>query len=320
MKKNKLKIIALALFVGLAATFFLSADSENKNPEEPIINEREAPGAELSQPIVNRLEGVSLPDIEAEAAYSVYLKDGQEQILFSRDRNEPLPIASITKLMTALIVYENYDLSEPIGVPESEYFTDSHLRDLRVFADTTFEELLHPLLLESNNSGAYAAATAPDDIEFDDFIKMMNQRADELKMKRTIYHNPSGLDTVRGVNLSSARDTAKLIEKLLEYDLLWEIMQKRSYEVHSHRSSVYYLIETTNKFLDGSYFTNRPDWHQNIIGGKTGFTYRAMGCLVMVLEVDDGYIINVILGADGREERFEEMENLIDWIYRAYEI
>lgn len=320
MKKSKLKLIVTVLLVSLGVAGFLTISSEEPEPEEPIINEREPRKIELNQPIVNRLEGVSLPDIQAEAAYSVYLKDGEEQILFSRNRNERLPIASITKLMTALVVYENYDLSQPIGVPESRYFTDSHLDDLRVFTDTTFGELLYPLLLESNNSGAYAAATAPQTIDFADFIGMMNRQASELGMRRTVYHNPSGLDTVKGVNLSTARDISKLVEELLKHDLFWEIMQKRSHEIHSHRSSVYYLIETTNRFLDGTYFSSRPDWHQSIIGGKTGFTYQAMGCLVMVLEVDGGYMINVILGANGREDRFEEMEKLIDWTYEAYEI
>lgn len=320
MKKNKIKLISIIFLVGFGVAGFLTINSEESPTKDPAINEREPREVELTQPIVDRLEGVSVPDIEAEAAYSVYLKDGDKQVLFSRNRNERLPIASLTKLMTALIVYEKYDLSQPIGVPESDYFTDSHLNDLRVFADTTFKELLYPLLLESNNSGAYAAATAPENIDFDDFIEMMNRQASELGMRRTVYHNPSGLDTVKGVNLSTARDISKLVEELLKYDLFWDILQKRSYEIHSHRSSVHYSIETTNRFLDGTYFSKRPDWHQDIIGGKTGFTYQAMGCLVMVLEVDEGHMINVILGANGREDRFEEMEKLIDWTYKAYEI
>lgn len=322
-KKSSGLIILAILAIGFG---WFAFGGEDPDPEDvnSQINEREISNSEDEKNrdyLIERNRGVEVAEIKAEAAYSIYVEDEESQILFSRNRNEKLPIASLTKLMTALVVYNNYDLSEPIGIPDSDYFTNRHLNNLRVFSDTTFEELLYPLLLESNNSGAYAAATAPEDVEFDDFISLMNKTADNLGMTRTTYHNPSGLDTVRDVNLSTARDTAKLTKHLLDIPLFWEIMEKRSYEVRSRRSGTYYLVQTTNKFLDGSYFNNSyPEWYDNIIGGKTGFTYEAMGCLVMVLEAEDGYMINVVLGASGREERFQEMEKLIDWIHKAYNI
>ncbi len=323
MKKSNIKkIIIIVLVLAITGLTWQVANTE-EGAEEPVINER---GVNSNTDtienyyLLERKKGVSIPEIKAEAAYSVYLKDDERQVLFSRGRNERLPIASITKLMTALVVYENYDLSESIGIPDSEFFTDSHLSDLKVFTDTTFGELLYPLLLESNNSGAYAAATAPEEVDFDDFIQMMNSTADKLGMRRTVYYNPSGLDTIKGVNLSTARDVSMLIERLLDVDIFWDIMEKTRYDIHSHRADLYYRITTTNRFLDGTYFNIRPDWHSEIIGGKTGFTYEAMGCLVMVLEVDGGYMINVILGADGRLERFQEMEKLINWTHKAYEI
>lgn len=318
----KIKKVALILLVIAITGFGWVVFGDRDSNPEPQINEREPQNEVEYQDdyLIERKKGVSSPEINAKAVYSLYIEDGKDQILFSRNRNKKLPIASITKLMTALVVYENYDLSEPIGMPESRYFTDSHLSDLRVFTDTNFEELLYPLLLESNNSGAYAAATAPEEVDFDDFIGMMNSTASELGMRRTTYHNPSGLDTVRGVNLSTARDISILIERLLEVDKFWDIMEKSIYNIHSHRSDLHYRIMNTNRFLNGTYFSEKPVWYEDILGGKTGFTYQAMGCLVMVLEVDDGYMINVILGADGRMERFEEMEKLINWTYKAYEI
>ncbi len=323
MKINTRKVLIclFVLFLGVIPLFILNGD-QGSDHEDEVNNIRQRQPDKNYSPdyLIDRNKGVGLPDISAESIYSVYFEDGQEQILFSRNRNKKLPIASITKLMTALVVYENYDLSESIGIPDSSFFTNSHLADLRVFTDTTFEELLYPLLLESNNSGAYAAATAPDDVDFDDFIEMMNLTASDLGMKRTTYHNPSGLDTVRDINLSTARDVSILVEHLLEIPLFWDIMEKRYYDISSHKSDLHYRVTTTNRFLDGTYFNSQPDWYGNIIGGKTGFTYQAMGCLVMVLKQGDGYIVNVILGADGRMERFEEMEKLINWTYKAYEI
>ncbi|MGM0438870.1 MAG: D-alanyl-D-alanine carboxypeptidase family protein [Patescibacteria group bacterium] len=319
--KNKKTLFLLGIVLVIFAGSFFVADSENKEKtNSPKIHERKPKEVINDDLLIDRVKGVGTVDINAEAAYSIYFKDEDSQVLFSRNRNEQLPIASLTKLMTALVVYENYDLSDSIGIPDSKYFTDSHLNDLRVFTDTTFKELLYPLLLESNNSGAYAAATAPKNIDFDDFIELMNKKADELGMRRTKYYNPSGLDTVKGVNLSTARDVSKLMRELLDVSLFRDILQRKDYEIKSKKSDLHYSVTTTNRFLDGTYFSKKPDWYEDILGGKTGFTYQAMGCLVMVLEVEDGYVVNVVLGANGRNQRFEEMEKLTNWIYKAYEI
>ncbi len=269
---------------------------------------------------IKRAKGFSVPEIEAKAIYSFYYENGEKEILFSRNRNEQLPIASITKLITAMIVYDRYELSELVGLSESRLINDSNLRDLRIFSNTTYYDLLYPLLLESNNSSAYVAAIASNDIDFDKFIEIMNKKAEKMGMRRTIYHNPSGLDSLRGVNKSTAKDIGILIKEILDIPLFWEIMQEDSYRIYSAQSTLYYNVETTNQFLDGRHFNQSdiPDWHDKIIGGKTGFTTRAGGCLVMVLKVGDGYLVNIILGAEGHNERFEEMEKLIDWLFEAY--
>ncbi len=323
MKKNKLIKISLFLSLLFLILFSLTRwiySGESKEKESVKIHEREVSTLDYYN-LVERVEGVKEPDINSEAAYSVYVKDGEEDVLFSRNRNKQLPMASLTKLMTAFVIYENYDLNREIGISDSVYFNDSHLSDLRIFSTTTFRELLHPLLIESNNSGAYAAAIAPEEISFDDFVGFMNSTAQEIGMNRTKYYNPSGLDNEKGTNLSTARDLTKLIRKILEVPTLRDILKKDQYQLSSKNSTVHYTVKTTNKFIDGSYFNGqRPDWQQRIIAGKTGFTYSAGGCLMIVLEDEssDGYMINIILGAEGREERFKEMEKLINWTEKAY--
>lgn len=325
--QNK-KIIITIIIVFLTGFFLLMGNifpQEKTSPENEIKVKEKNLAAEIfnNNLLTGRKMGIAPPDIEAKAVYSVYYnKKGAHEILFSRGRLKKLPIASITKLMTALVVYENYDLNSPIGIPDLKLFSNVHLKDLRIFSDTTYREILYPLLLESNNSGAYAVAVAPDNINFNDFVRMMNNKAEEIGMKRTIFYNPSGLDNTEGINLSTAYDVSLLVERLLEIPLFWEIMQQKSYDIYSKKTDLYYRITTTNHFLDNTYFQEeKPDWYSDILGGKTGFTYQAMGCLVMVLEPDDNeYLINIILGANGYQERFEEMEKLIDWIYQAYKI
>ncbi len=314
----KIKLLILSVLLLLTGGFFIFSGGEEPD-EGPDIRMREPANYE-TESVLERKRGVSPPEIEAEAVYAVYLEGEDKEVLFSRNRNASLPIASLTKLVTALVVYENLNLDEPIGIPDSDLFTDAHLRDLRVFPETTFGELLYPLLLESNNSSAYAAATAETD--FDDFMSFMNQKADRLGMRQTHFYNPSGLDNIRGVNRSSPRDLVKLTERILEIPLFWEIMRRPTYNITSRSSDLHYRVETTNQFLDGSYFGFiAPEWLSDIKGGKTGFTYRAGGTLLMVLEPEEGsYLIYVILGSEGHNERFEEMEKLINWTYKAYKI
>ncbi len=325
---NKSLAIVIILITFFVSLLFLNnplaediPDDPDRGESEPVIMER-TPGENYIDQ-VRRLRGVELPIINARAAYSVYYDgEGNEKVLYSRNRNEKLPIASITKLMTALIIYENYDISSPVKVSDSVIFSDSQLADLRIFSNTTYKDLLHSLLLESNNSAAYLASIAPEDIDFYDFIEIMNQRANELGMSGTKFYNPSGLDNLGGVNLSTPRDLVKLTERLLEIPLFWEIMQKDYYNIYSS-ADLYYRVETTNRFLNNQYFNyNNPDWHDMIMGGKTGFTHQSLGCLIIVLEDEenDGYIINIILGAGDHHQRFEEMEKLIDWVFKAYEI
>lgn len=313
MKKTNLVLIIVAVL--LTAVYF-PADSKNEK-DSVEIKEKEISYVDYYK-FVDRKE-LSAPQINALTAYSVYIKDDEKEILFSKNRNKRLPIASLTKLMTSLVIYDNYNLSKSIGISGSKMVKDSHLSDLRVFSTTSFRELLYPLLIESNNSGAYAAAIAPKNITFEKFVDLMNEKARELDMQRTVYYNPSGLDNMIGINLSTARDQSKLIEELLNFPLFWDILSKKSYELTSSSGSLSYQVKTTNKFLDGSYFQGMyPDWYSEIKGGKTGFTYAAGGCLIIVLEKDGGHVVNIILGADGREERFREMEKLINWVNKAY--
>lgn len=251
--------------------------------------------------------------IDAAAAISVYWDGENERILYRKNIEETLPIASISKMFTALVVYENYVMEEPIGISDRDMFTIPGLQDLRIWEDTKIKDVLYPLLLESNNSVANALAIQDKRFLENDFIEEMNKKAKEIGLSNTFFVNPSGLDEKNASNISTAKDLYTAIKYVLENTDLFSIMSTPAYRVYSFDRSVYYTTINTNQFL----FSGNNDWQERIVGGKTGFTFRALGCLLLVIEAPngEGYIISVILGAS---DRFKEMEKLVNFVHQAY--
>jgi len=132
-------------------------------------------------------------------------------------------------------------------------------------------------------------------------------------MNDSFFDNPTGLDPEESgteINYSTANDLAKLVKSLLEKPLIWEILSTPQYSLYGPE-----LVNTNRFLIDDSNI-----WQNRIIGGKTGYTEQAGGCLVLVMESprDRGTLINVILGARGTEDRFNEMKRLVDWLNQAY--
>ncbi len=290
---------SLLLFFWSAQSFF-SAEQTDYTHTELIRHYPER----VSNEIIN---------IDAAAAISLYWDGEKERVLYQKNTTESLPIASISKIFTALIVYEEYAMDEPIGITDRDMFTVPGLQDLRIWEDTRIGDVLYPLLLESNNSIANALALQEKRFLQNDFIREMNKKAKEMGLSNTHFVNPSGLDERNATNISTARDISEAIKYILKKTDLFSVMSTPSYRVYSYDRSVYYTTINTNQFL----FSGNYEWQNRIVGGKTGFTYRALGCLLLVLESPDGegYIINVVLGAN---DRFREMERLVNFVHKAY--
>jgi len=254
-------------------------------------------------------------EFSSRAVRSVYYhpRRGRE-VLLNKNQHEELGLASVTKLMTALVSLENYDLTDSLDIEDVRFSTDRRLSGARVFTDTKLVELLYPLLLESNNGVAYGLSIHEGRI--DSFTEKMNQKADQLGMRDTKFKNPSGLDGHKGVNRTTAYDLTRLMKEIIEKPLIGEVLREQDYILESETTDAYYEIKNTNLFLTGDYFEEDPDWVSRIWGGKTGWTYEAGGALVLVLEEEDGrgYYINALLDASSRENRFRDMEKMIEWI------
>ena len=250
-------------------------------------------------------------EIRATSVISVFLDNkGKEKILFEKEGGKILPIASLTKLMTALVVLENYDFSKEIKISEKAVEQPEDLGKLVAERIFPVKYLLYPLLMESSNDAAFSLANDYDGMTGEKFVTLMNSAAQKLNLNDTFFVNPSGLDPETKtpetkINYSTASDLAKLTEELLKKPLIWEILSTPRYNFYGPE------LLNTNELLG-----EIPE----IVGGKTGYTYTAGGCMVLVTIApkDAGFLVNVILGTDGHNGRFGEMKKLANWLNTAY--
>jgi len=253
-------------------------------------------------------------EIGAKSAISVFVnQEGDFKILFEKDSDKKLPIASLTKLMTALVVLENYDFSQTVEISEEAVLQESEFGNLKIGEKFLVRDLLYPLLMESSNDAAYALAEM---IGVKEFVDLMNIKTANLNLEKTFFVNPTGLDPENPAeltNYSTAEDLVKLGYYLRKNQkFLWEVLGTREYNLYSPDRIFHHQLKNTNELLNES-----ASWRTQIIGGKTGWTPEAQGCLLLVYKApkNRGEIINVVLDS---ENRFEEMKKLINWLNEAY--
>lgn len=253
-------------------------------------------------------------EIEAEAAISVQLNNkGEENTLFEKNSQKPLFIASLTKLMTALVVFdlkETYSPAQLIKITKEAVSQEgsSKYGDLRAGESLLAKDLLYKMLIESSNDAAFAL-TEP--IGKEGFVDLMNLYAKNLGLENTQFVNPTGLESNTSEqpnNISTVRDLVKLARYIMKnYPQIFEITTYQSYEFLKPGGSLHHFIpQNINELLYES-----ADWRTKIIGGKTGWEISAGGCLLLIVENprEEVYFINVVLGA---KDRFAEMRKLID--------
>jgi len=310
-KSFQFLIIFLVSFAGWWGVNLLNQDLEGlfywhelrQNPEILMAKVRIDPeikeiiSQKINQPQVQAL------DIKAEAAVSVLITpEGKRVVLYEKNMSEKRPIASLTKLMTALVASETYNSSDVFRITKEAVDQDDLRGDLHTGEVLSLKELLHSMLIESSNDAAWAIAEG-DSFNISEFVGLMNEKARKMNLLNTNFVNPTGLDG--GNNYSTCNDLTRLVSYLIENNpQILEITKKKSYQVLNPDGSLHHTSENTNLLL-GEF----PE----IIGGKTGFTDEAGGCVLLVLEDEDGnHLIHIVLGTDSRESRFEEMRKLVN--------
>ncbi len=236
--------------------------------------------------------------VQAKAFYCVDL--GKNQTLLARNPDKQLPVASLTKLVTALVTLEHMPLDRKVTVPDHIKKVPKSVVGLKAGDELTVNELLHGLLISSGNDCAETLACAFAGGK-EKFVQAMNKKARALGAASTTFYTPSGLD--RKVardseakeneevdsNVSTARDIATIARVAFSNSKIRNICRKKVHILPSATQSKGYVVRNTNKLLRD----NLP-----VIGGKTGYTSRAGHCLATELAPggNDIFLI-VVLGS-----------------------
>jgi D-alanyl-D-alanine carboxypeptidase len=309
---KRLAILIVAIIVCILAVFIARLPVASA----PI---KQAASISLSESEPESVQSLGNPqplNLSAHAALSVFLDDkGKMEVLVAKNAKEPLPIASITKLVTALTVLKNYELDKPVTVNSAAFVLGIDSGFLRQGDKFTVSSLLYPLLVESSNNAANVLALESDKPKF---IKEMNVVAKEVGMKDSQFFNASGLDPQYdpgGINQASAYDLARLSRFLVEKhakDIL-QITTLQGYQLFTSDGQFHHELKNTDKLL------GVQNWPADIVGGKTGSTVIAKKNLLLILRdrQSGGYLINVVLGAD---DNFVDMKTLVDWVYASYRL
>jgi serine-type D-Ala-D-Ala endopeptidase (penicillin-binding protein 7) len=243
--------------------------------------------------------GDLVPDVRAAAA--IIYNPETNQVLWEENSQTQRSIASITKVMTATVFLESDpDLAQPVTVQRSDVFQASTTH-LHANDKVTTDDLLHLLLIASDNAAARALArVSPYGSE--GFVRRMNETADELGLETTHYADPSGL---LSENVSSAYDMARLITHASQDERISEIMRTPEYTVYSGKRPI--TFHSTNHLL--------REGNVDVRAGKTGFITKAGYCLATVLRLPESSqdVAVVVFGARSNAGRFMESRNLFNW-------
>ena len=235
-------------------------------------------------------------DNAARAAIVVHPETGT--VLYEKNADERLGIASTTKIMTALVVLEHCALEEPVEILPEYTAVEGSSMYLRAGETYTVEELLYGLMLVSGNDAAVALAchTAGSVEAFSD---MMNDQARALGMTDSAFQNPNGLDAEG--HYSTARDMAKLACAAMENETFRTIVSTKSATVDGQ------TLVNHNRLLRS---------YPGAIGGKTGFTKKSGRCLVSAAERDGLRLVAVTLSAP---DDWKDHECLLDYGFAGFE-
>ena len=257
------------------------------------------------------------PNIQSKYAITVDVETGD--VIYSKNAEEKAFPASITKLMTALILTENTEPTDTIEIEpytlEQEPSALYEYTHLTVGQKLTAEEALNCILIASTNDIAETIATNIPTVTNGDtsqFIKMMNKKAKELNMKNTNFVTASGLDTNTSDHQTTAYDISLLAREAYKVP---EILEASAlpYYVHDFGNGEVRL-RNTNRFINGDY----PDvTDSTCIASKTGFTDKAGRCLTSLFERNGRKILGVTLFAPSSEDSFADMKSIINYSYEA---
>ncbi len=240
--------------------------------------------------------------LSLKSSVALVIDQDTQEVLFSKNDHAILPIASLTKIMTGVIISSaNLPMDEVLTVTQADVDTEKNSSSrLRVGTSLTRGELLHLALMSSENRAAHALGrTYPGGLQT--FVGLMNAKAKMLGMKDTRYVEPTGLSSL---NQSSAQDLAALVNAAHADPVMRELTTSSSYQVAVGRQTLQY--NNTNRLVKS------PNWDIGL--QKTGYITEAGQCLVMQTKIAGRKLIMVFLDSAGKLSRIADAERVRHWV------
>jgi len=284
--------------------------------EEKVVRQIEGDRQELNLPRARprdprKKESSRSLGIETTAKAALVFDRASGAILFEKNSRDKFPLASLTKIMTALVFLEtnpNWEASIKISKADDK---EGGIFYARAPEEVKIKDLFNMMLIGSVNNAAMALSRSTG-LSQEDFIAKMNQKAHELKLKDTVFVDPTGLEPE---NVGTALDIAKLLSYALQNKKIQETVLQKKYIFSPIGSQKVYYVKNTNELL-WSFLNEEP---YKLLGGKTGYTEEAGYNLAVASRRDGHEIIIVVLGSKTAEDRFKEIKGLADWTFENYE-
>ncbi len=315
-RENKIKILIgfLCLSALLGGVFVFSPAVEDflywklSSPDAYLANLRRGGRLFVESYGPIRDWQVEEPTFQAQSVLAIEVNQGQWRPLLAKNDQHPFVIASLTKLMTAMVAVDNYSLDHLVSTSEEAVNQPEDTSFLRVGDRWQVQDLLRMALMESSNDAAYALAEIKG---VEEFVQGMNNKAAELGLVQTRFVNPTGLETERGTNFASSRDLANLTYYLLTdpfYQVIKEIIGCPEFSLLTPGGQFHHLMVNSNQLLGKFSY---------LIGGKTGYLPYYGGSLLSIFQQPgkETYLITVILDSP---DRFEETKELLEWLSHSY--
>lgn len=300
MRKNIFILTLVVIFISSAVSFFF--DNRPKSLISPLVRAQRILGVNLWFPGLNWESYPDAPNISAKAALFVETKSGQP--LYSKNTKERLPVASLVKVMTALVALEHKELDDKYAVSERAAEAEPDKMLLIAGEQLSLKELLYGIFLISANDAAEVLAEGTTG-DRDQFTKLMNDKAGQLRLTDSYFANPTGLDEDGNNSYSSAYDLAILSRYLI-----------RNYpEVVEISKTPYIFIPQTKEHQSYEMWTgiNLLTTYEGVVGFKTGYTPEAGYTIVTLARKNGQEILGVLLGSGYRRD---ETRILLDYSFK----
>lgn len=290
-------LILLALLFPQGLSFLSSKTADFSYPQA----NRQNPGP---QRIANNSLG-----LKTTAKSILVVDDESGAILYEKNSQTGLPIASLTKLMTALVVLDAQPDWEKTMTIAKEDQREGNIVYLLPGDEARIKDVFNLMLVASSNEAAAALGRI---FSVGSFTALMNQKAQELGLVGTYFSDPTGLDPT---NVSSASDLIKLAQVAFSRPEIISAVVREDYSFAILNRPKKVWAKSTDQLL-GS-FLNRGDYR--IIGAKTGYLDDIGYCLLLKIKQADGHLLNLaLLGTKTRPDRWQEAKGLVDWVQSNY--